>query len=56
MLRSWLINVDIAFDLFENPLLKEGFLSGQKDQTVNLAAMPSQVRILPPPAAGVVQW
>jgi PD-(D/E)XK nuclease superfamily protein len=25
-------------------------LSGQKDQTVNLAAMPSQVRILPPPS------
>ncbi len=26
-----------------------GFPSGQRDQTVNLAAQPSQVRILPPP-------
>jgi hypothetical protein len=27
-----------------------GFPSGQRDQTVNLAAKPSQVRILPPPS------
>ena len=27
----------------------EGFPSGQRDQTVNLTAQPSQVRILPPP-------
>jgi hypothetical protein len=26
-----------------------GFPSGQRDETVNLAAQPSQVRILPPP-------
>jgi PD-(D/E)XK endonuclease len=28
-----------------------GYPSGQRDQTVNLAAQPSQVRILPPPLA-----
>jgi hypothetical protein len=28
-----------------------GFRSGQTDETVNLAAQPSQVRILPPPSA-----
>src|SRR3954466_2473811 len=27
----------------------EGFPSGQRDQTVNLTALPSKVRILPPP-------
>jgi hypothetical protein len=27
----------------------EGFPSGQREQTVNLSAMPSEVRILPPP-------
>src|SRR5690606_40101102 len=27
----------------------EGYPSGQRDQTVNLTAPPSQVRILPPP-------
>src|SRR4051812_41932692 len=27
----------------------EGFPSGQRDQTVNLTALPSEVRILPPP-------
>ena len=49
----------------------EGFPSGQRDQTVNLTALPSKVRILPPPPirkaagtasvsfvriAGVAQW
>ena len=48
-----------------------GYPSGQRDQTVNLTAMPSKVRILPPPpinegesyiicfsllCAGIVQW
>jgi hypothetical protein len=28
---------------------KEGFPSGQREQTVNLSATPSEVRILPPP-------
>lgn len=32
--------------------LREGYPSGQRDQTVNLAAEPSQVRILPPPPGG----
>jgi hypothetical protein len=27
----------------------EGFPSGQREQTVNLSAKPSEVRILPPP-------
>ena len=30
-------------------LILEGFPSGQRDQTVNLTAQPSKVRILPPP-------
>ena len=30
-------------------LVLAGFPSGQRDQTVNLTAMPSKVRILPPP-------
>ena len=30
-------------------LLTEGFPSGQRDQTVNLTAQPSKVRILLPP-------
>ena len=30
----------------------EGFPSGQREQTVNLPAMPSKVRILPPPPTG----
>jgi hypothetical protein len=29
--------------------LVEGFPSGQRDQIVNLTALPSKVRILPPP-------
>ncbi len=29
----------------------EGFPSGQREQTVNLSAKPSEVRILPPPPA-----
>ena len=29
--------------------MTEGYSSGQRGQTVNLLAMPSEVRILPPP-------
>ena len=29
--------------------IPEGFPSGQREQTVNLPALPSKVRILPPP-------
>ena len=44
-------------ELFDTPSLfrqnrefrSEGFPSGQREQTVNLPAMPSKVRILPPP-------
>ena len=36
-------------------LVLAGFPSGQRDQTVNLTAMPSKVRILlPPPLRGAV--
>jgi hypothetical protein len=36
--------------LIDNPPFRsEGFPSGQRDQTVNLTALPSKVRILPPP-------
>ena len=42
------------------PKILEGYSSGQRGQTVNLLALPSQVRILPPPNnshdAGMVQW
>ena len=40
----------------------EGFPSGQREQTVNLPAEPTEVQILPPPPfcfvyeAGVAQW
>ena len=41
----------------------EGFPSGQREQTVNLPAKPTEVQILPPPPeflkgklAGVAQW
>ena len=45
-----------AFDtvqlIIHNPRLRsEGFPSGQRGQTVNLLAQPSEVRILPPPPA-----
>ena len=33
----------------------EGFPSGQRDQTVNLTAQPSEVRILPPPFTLFIQ-
>ena len=32
------------------PEILEGYSSGQRGQTVNLLALPSQVRILPPPS------
>ena len=32
--------------------ISEGFPSGQRGQTVNLLAQPSEVRILPPPPGG----
>ena len=43
-----------AFDRLHPELLQsrvstEGFPSGQREQTVNLPALPSKVRILPPP-------
>ncbi len=36
----------------------EGFPSGQREQTVNLSALPSKVQILPPPPQGKnrVKW
>lgn len=36
-------------------LLTEGFPSGQRDQTVNLTALPSKVRILLPPPSSTSQ-
>ena len=49
--------VQFCRSLFDTPRLfrqnrefrSEGFPSGQREQTVNLPAMPSKVRILPPP-------
>ena len=41
---------DIHFDGWHNRgFCLEGFPSGQREQTVNLSALPSKVRILPPP-------
>ena len=34
---------------YSNPYLVERFPSGQREQTVNLPAQPSEVRILPSP-------
>ena len=34
----------------------EGFPSGQRGQTVNLLAQPSEVQILPPPPDSPCQW
>src|SRR5207248_7227908 len=47
-------SVASVFDRRATKLLKsrvstEGFPSGQREQTVNLPALPSKVRILPPP-------
>ena len=38
-------NINRMFVLFK----LEGYPSGQREQTVNLSAKPSEVRILPPP-------
>src|SRR6476660_5493092 len=38
-----------ARKLLESRVSTEGFPSGQREQTVNLPALPSKVRILPPP-------
>ena len=44
-------SLDSKWDRQQTSLLAfvEGYRSGQTGQTVNLLAMPSQVRILPPP-------
>src|SRR5271166_2251085 len=38
-----------VWKLLECTVSSEGFPSGQREQTVNLPALPSKVRILPPP-------
>src|SRR6266851_4930482 len=38
--------------LLDCAVSSEGFPSGQREQTVNLPALPSKVRILPPPPLG----
>ena len=44
-----------VLSLRTSSLVLAGFPSGQRDQTVNLTAMPSKVRILlPPPLGGAV--
>src|SRR5574337_1122577 len=42
----------VARRLLESHVSTEGFPSGQREQTVNLPALPSKVRILPPPLLG----
>ena len=50
----WAFNVDSVSTLIQNSALRlEGFPSGQRDQTVNLTAPPSEVRILPPPPENI---
>ena len=47
--------VEKVLALRTSSLVLAGFPSGQRDQTVNLTAMPSKVRILlPPPSRGAV--
>ena len=38
----------VSGSIYEN-IIQVGFPSGQREQTVNLSAKPSEVRILPPP-------
>ena len=38
-----------VWNLLISTVSSEGFPSGQREQTVNLSALPSKVRILPPP-------
>ena len=77
--HGWAGSTEISRQLFDthrgnrhnDQFRSEGFPSGQRDQTVNLTALPSKVRILPPPpvhktghseefssirVAGVAQW
>ena len=42
----------LALKLLKSHVSTEGFPSGQREQTVNLPALPSKVRILPPPPFG----
>ena len=47
--------IDLCWQYIHNrPFRLEGFPSGQRDQTVNLTALPSKVRILPPPPSQLV--
>ena len=48
LLGRWVIDICLAQEQNLAPVL-EGYPSGQRDQTVNLTAQPSKVRILPPP-------
>src|SRR5205814_5700836 len=41
-----------VWKLLDCAVSSEGFPSGQREQTVNLPALPSKVRILPPPPVG----
>ena len=38
----------VSGSIYEN-IIQVGFPSGQREQTVNLSATPSEVQILPPP-------
>jgi hypothetical protein len=40
----------VSGSIYEN-IIQVGFPSGQREQTVNLSAKPSEVQILPPPPA-----
>ena len=49
------MHVDLPIQNIHNRRFRlEGFPSGQRDQTVNLTALPSKVRILPPPPIGTL--
>ena len=47
--RSSQTHSSLSNSVENNRDFAEGFPSGQRDQTVNLTAQPSKVRILPPP-------
>ena len=49
ILKGYRLTARVGSTKIRSFVRAEGFPSGQRDQTVNLTAPPSEVRILPPP-------
>ena len=47
-----ILTIRVKREKIDRLKVSEGFPSGQRGQTVNLLAQPSEVRILPPPPGG----